>query len=269
MTPERWQRAQELFAEALERPRAERSAFLERKCAGDDTLRAELESLLDDGREAWSAGLPAFVRKELESLLAQEHALGDSSSSPAISGSGSSTPGDDTIALKGEPGSISHAPARVLPAAIGHYRIIDFIGEGGMAVVYKAEQEQPRRIVALKVIKPGLAGPEYQRRFEREKEALARLQHDGIARIYEAGIADSGFGPQPYFAMEYIAQGQSITAYAESKRLSSRQRLELMAQVCDAVQHAHQHFVIHRDLKPSNILVDEHGHPKEIGRAHV
>jgi WD40 repeat protein len=230
MTPERWRRAKELYMEVLERAPAERSAFLERECAGDDALRAEVES-----------------------LLAEEQVVGDLSS-PA-------TPSDDTITMVAAAGNVA---GRALPAAIGRYRIIDFIGKGGMAVVYKAEQEQPRRIVALKVIKPGLAGPEYERRFEREKEALARLQHDGIARIYEAGMADSGFGPQPYFAMEYIAQGQSITAYAESKRLSSRQRLELMAQVCDAVQHAHQQSVIHRDLKPSNILVDEWGHPKVL-----
>jgi eukaryotic-like serine/threonine-protein kinase len=256
MTPERWQRAQELFAEALERPAAERSAFLERECAGDEALRAELQSLLADGREAWGAGLPVLVRAELASLLAQEHAPGDSSSSQAIFSAGSATASGDPITRMGEPGSVSQAPARTLPTAIGHYRIVGFVGKGGMAVVYKAEQQEPRRIVALKVIKPGLVGPEYERRFEREKDALARLQHEGIARIYEAGTADSGSGPQPYFAMELIEQGQPLTEYAESKRLTARQRLELMAQVCDAVHHAHQHFVIHRDLKQSNILVD-------------
>jgi serine/threonine protein kinase len=231
MTPERWQRAKELFAEALERIPAERANFIKNACGDDEALRAEVES-----------------------LLAEEHAVGDFLSSPAISD-------DDTIPMVAAAGN---GAGRALPGAIGRYRIIDFIGKGGMAVVYKAEQEQPRRIVALKVIKPGSAGPEYERRFEREKDALARLQHDGIARIYEAGTADSGFGPQPYFAMEYIAQGQPITAYAESKRLNRQQRLELVAQVCDAVQHAHQRFVIHRDLKPRNILVDEHGHPKVL-----
>jgi serine/threonine protein kinase len=87
---------------------------------------------------------------------------------------------------------------------IGGYQIVRVIGEGGMGVVFEAEQEHPRRIVALKVIKPGFANAELLRRFERESEILARLQHPGIAQIYEAGAADTGFGPQPYFAMEFI-----------------------------------------------------------------
>ncbi len=115
--------------------------------------------------------------------------------------------------------------------------------------------------MALKVIKPGLAGPELLRRFERESEVLARLHHPGIAQIYEAGTADAGFGPQPYFAMEFI-DGASLRAYAERHRLGTRQRLELMAKVCDAVEHAHQRGIIHRDLKPGNILVDELGSPR-------
>src|SRR5260370_35791032 len=88
-----------------------------------------------------------------------------------------------------------------LPPMIGRYQILRLLGEGGMGVVYEAEQEQPRRTVALKVIKPGFAGPELLRRFEQESQALGRLQHPGIAQIYEAGTADSEFGPQPYFAM--------------------------------------------------------------------
>jgi serine/threonine protein kinase len=96
-----------------------------------------------------------------------------------------------------------------------------------------------RRTVALKVIKPGLASPELLRRFEQESQALARLQHPGIAQIYEAGTADTVSGPQPYFAMEFI-HGESLLEYATAHRLNTRQRLALMAKVCDAVQHAHQ-----------------------------
>lgn len=157
-----------------------------------------------------------------------------------------------------------------LPSAIGHYRIVRLIGEGGMGVVYEAEQEHPRRTVALKVIR-GATSPELLRRFELESEALARLQHPGIAQVYEAGSADTGFGPQPYFAMELIVNGKRLTGYAEAHRLKVRQRLELMAKVCDAVHHAHQRGIIHRDLKPGNILVDEHGHPKilDFGVARV
>ena len=158
-----------------------------------------------------------------------------------------------------------------LPSAIGHYRIVRLIGEGGMGAVYEAEQEHPRRTVALKVIRGAQTSPELLRRFELESEALARLQHPGIAQIYEAGSADTVSGPQPYFAMEFIANGKRLTGYAEAHRLKVRQRLELMAEVCDAVHHAHQRGIIHRDLKPGNILVDEHGHPKilDFGVARV
>ncbi|MBI3400890.1 MAG: serine/threonine protein kinase [Acidobacteria bacterium] len=135
------------------------------------------------------------------------------------------------------------------------------LGEGGMGAVYEAEQEHPRRRVALKVIKPGLAGPELLHRFERESQALGRLQHPGIAQIYEAGTASTAFGIQPYFAMEYI-QGSTLLDYAAARKLNTRQRLKLMAHVCEAVHHAHQRGIIHRDLKPRNILVNDAGQPK-------
>jgi eukaryotic-like serine/threonine-protein kinase len=151
--------------------------------------------------------------------------------------------------------------ARRLPSHIGRYRIIRLIGEGGMGAVYQAEQEQPRRTVALKVIKSVWASPELVRRFEQESEALARLQHPGIAQVYEAGAADTESGPQPYFAMEFI-HGQTLCEYAAAHHLSTRARLEIMVRICDAVQHAHQRGIIHRDLKPGNILVDETGQPK-------
>ena len=140
-----------------------------------------------------------------------------------------------------------------------------------MGEVYEAEQEQPRRRVALKVIKAAWATPELLRRFEQESQVLARLQHPGIAQVYEAGTADTGSGAQPYFAMEFVANGRPLTRYAEAEHLSVRQKLELMAEVCDAVQHAHQRSIIHRDLKPGNILVDENGRVKilDFGVARV
>src|SRR5262249_54364080 len=136
--------------------------------------------------------------------------------------------------------------------------------------VYLAEQENPHRIVALKVIKPGFANAEVLRRFAQESQTLGRLQHPGIAQIYEAGTADSGFGPQPYFAMEFI-EGQPLIEFASQQHLNLRARLELIAKVCDAVNHAHQRGIIHRDLKPGNILVDQTGHPKilDFGVARV
>src|SRR5215468_10113643 len=130
-----------------------------------------------------------------------------------------------------------------------------------MGTVYEAEQDHPRRTVALKVIRRGFTSRELLRRFEREAETLGRLQHVGIAQIYEAGTADSGFGPQPYFAIELI-RGRSLLEYANERKLHFRERLEIMAKVADAVQHAHQRGLIHRDLKPGNILVDEAGQPK-------
>ena len=153
--------------------------------------------------------------------------------------------------------------AAALPATIGRYRIVRLIGEGGMGAVYEAEQDQPRRTVALKVIKPGLASPELLRRFAQEAQVLGRLQHPGIAQIYEAGTADTGFGSQPYFAMEFI-RGAALRDYADSRHLGLRERLELMVRICEAVQHAHQRGVIHRDLKPGNIIVDEAGQPKVL-----
>jgi len=169
--------------------------------------------------------------------------------------------------------TVSAAPAGYappLPASIGSYRILRLLGEGGMGAVYEAEQDQPRRRVALKVIRAAWASPELLRRFEQESQALGRLHHPGIAQIYEAGSADTGFGLQPFFAMELI-QGKPLVEYADVNQLDTRQRLALMIQVCEAVQHAHQRGIIHRDLKPGNILVDESGQPKilDFGIARV
>lgn len=151
---------------------------------------------------------------------------------------------------------VRYGKAGEVTRQIGHYLILRVIGEGGMGTVYEAQQDRPRRTVALKVIKPGLATPSVIRRFELESQVLGRLQHPGIAQIYEAGMADTGLGPQPYFAMEMV-RGQSLLDYALSHSLSSNERLELMARICDAVHYAHQKGVIHRDLKPGNILVTE------------
>jgi len=162
------------------------------------------------------------------------------------------------------------APAAELPDRIGRYRILRLLGEGGMGAVFEAEQEQPRRTVALKVIRTGLLTAEVLYRFERESQALARLHHPGIAQVYEAGTADHGWGLQPYFAMEFI-EGRPIDQYADSHQLDTRQRLQLMIRICEAVQHAHERGIIHRDLKPANILVDESGQPKilDFGIARV
>ena len=194
--------------------------------------------------------------------------IGDAPTGFALSGNGTASPGATVI--EADVADRAASEARRLPETIGHYRILRLIGEGGMGSVYQAEQENPHRIVALKVIKPGFVNGELLHRFEQEAHALGRLQHPGIAQIYEAGTADSGFGPQPYFAMEFI-EGRTLIEFAEQRHLNLRARLELIAKICDAVNHAHQRGIIHRDLKPANILVDEAGQPKilDFGVARV
>ena len=147
---------------------------------------------------------------------------------------------------------------------IGRYRLVSVLGEGGMGVVYSAEQEYPmRRQVALKVVKPGMDTREVMTRFEAERQALAFLDHPNIAHIYDAGTTEAG---RPYFAMELVS-GVPITEHCDRHKLTLEERLELFLQVCDAIQHAHQKGIIHRDLKPSNILVsmrDNQAMPKII-----
>ena len=140
------------------------------------------------------------------------------------------------------------------PDRIGPFRIRGVLGQGGMGVVYRAEQDSPRREVALKVVRPGYATPEIMRRFAHESQILGKLQHPGIAQVYQAGTADTGAGPQPFFAMELV-HGPTLSAHIDEEQPSLRARLELMVQICDAVQHAHTKGVIHRDLKPANVIV--------------
>lgn len=161
---------------------------------------------------------------------------------------------------------LAGAPSRgdVLPERIGSYRIVRRIGEGGMGVVFEADQENPRRRVALKLLKTGILAADAQRRFEYEAQVLADLLHPGIAQVYEAGMESIGGIPASYFVMELIPQARSICEYATVHRLDTAKRLALFADVCDAVQHAHQKGVIHRDLKPSNIVVDAEGRARII-----
>ncbi len=135
---------------------------------------------------------------------------------------------------------------------IGPYRLLQAIGEGGMGVVYMAEQEKPvRRRVALKIIKPGMDTSQVIARFEAERQALALMDHQHIAKVLDAGATDTG---RPYFVMELV-RGVPITEYCDRNQLTPKERLELFVPVCNAIQHAHQKGIIHRDIKPSNVLV--------------
>lgn len=155
--------------------------------------------------------------------------------------------GDDPTEAMNEP------PQPALPERIGHYRLLSVLGEGGFGIVYLAEQTEPvRRRVALKVIKPGMDSAAVVARFEAERQALAVMDHPGVARVFDAGTTPEG---RPYFVMEHV-KGVRITEHCDRQRLNLRQRIELFIQVCEAIQHAHMKGVIHRDLKPGNILVE-------------
>ncbi len=211
---QRWQRVEELFAWAVEHERSSLSAELAARCGGDGDLRAEVDSLL----AAWESS-DDFLE----------------------------TPATHRIARADE----EKDPRR--GARIGRYRLVRPIGRGGMGVVYEAWQDDPRRAVALKVIRGGaLADPLRVRRFQREAESLGRLDHPGIARIFEAGLdAQSG---DHWFAMELV-RGRPFAEYARTEQPDRASLLDLFVQICQAVDHAHRQGVVHRDLKPSNVLV--------------
>ena len=162
------------------------------------------------------------------------------------------------------PGRAAARQSDPVGRAIGSFDIVRLIGSGGMGTVYEARQRDPRRRVALKLMRCGLTGTNPVRRFKLEANILGRLRHPGIAQIYQAGEHETLGGALPYFAMEFVEGARSITDHACHHGLNIRDRLVLFTNVCDAVVHGHQRGVIHRDLKPGNILVDEAGQPKVI-----
>jgi serine/threonine protein kinase/tetratricopeptide (TPR) repeat protein len=212
-----------LLHQALALPPAQRAAFLDQVCAGQPALRAAVAALLQ-AHEA-----PANVLDEPPAGLPQ---------------TGPYTPPDLVVNPVGSP-----APGSVFAC---RFKLREKLGEGGMGVVFVADQLEPvQRRVALKIIKPGLDSSRVLARFEQERQALALMDHPHIAKVLDAGVSEAG---QPYFVMELI-KGVPFTRYCDDARLTPRQRLELFIPVCQAVQHAHQKGVIHRDLKPSNVLV--------------
>lgn len=231
ISPDRFQRAVELFERAAGLGPGEREAFLVRSCGDDAELRREVESLLEHDAEAVDEGGPIDAGKGAE-LLAGE-------------------------LFGGQPNGASHE-GHPIPQQVGKYRVLRLIGHGGMGAVYEAEQENPKRRVALKMVRPGMGGPQLMKRLQREAHVLGLLQHPGIGQVYEAGFAVVGGVQQPYFAMEFI-HGLPLDAYADRRGLCDRARLELIARTCDAVHYAHERGIIHRDLKPGNICVVSEG----------
>jgi serine/threonine protein kinase len=207
---------EEIFHQALDRSGPEeRAAYVEQACAGNPVLRAAVEGLL----RAY-LGATGFLERPVAAALA----------------------------TLDEP--ISERPGTV----IGHYKLLEQIGEGGFGVVFMAEQQPVRRKVALKVLKPGMDTRQVVARFEAERQALALMDHPHIAQVFDGGETASG---RPYFVMELV-KGAPITEFCDQNLLPVRERLALFVSVCQAVQHAHQKGIIHRDLKPSNVLVTVH-----------
>ena len=218
-------RVSDLFIEAIERSGDDRAAFLSQACGDDTALRREVEALL--ARDGDSAVVDQSIAASSE-VLAVLAALPESSD---------------------------------FPDRIGSYEILGILGQGGMGTVYRARQSNPDRIVALKVVNPGLWSESARRRFGFEAQFLAQLHHPGIAQVYDAGTASLSGAAVPYFAMELV-EGERLTDFANRHKLGVDARLMLIREVCGAVHHAHQRGVIHRDLKPANILVDAGGRPK-------
>ncbi|MBN1509905.1 MAG: protein kinase, partial [Sedimentisphaerales bacterium] len=206
-----------IYYEAIGKEPAERESYLQAACDQDAALLARVRKLLK-------------AREVRDSFL-------------------ESAPWDAVVTS--DASAVTEGPGTV----IGRYKLLEKIGEGGMAVVYMAEQQEPiRRKAALKIIKLGMDTRQVIARFEAERQALALMDHPSIAKVLDAGATETG---RPYFVMELV-QGVSITEYCDKNNLSTKDRLALFVQVCNAVQHAHQKGIIHRDIKPSNVMVTHH-----------
>jgi eukaryotic-like serine/threonine-protein kinase len=231
MKPKDYARLRELFAGLWEAAPQARGEQLEQLRAAERSMAERLERLL------------ARAEETTECLRA---------------------PSEDLSALDANDARDGASPSSGvanIPHQVDQFRVRRLIGAGGMGVVYEAEHIESRRVVALKFIHPAQITPPLLRRFELETQLLARLEHPGIARIYDVGSIQTISGPQPYFVMERV-HGLPLPGYADLNHLDTPARIRLFSRLCEAVQHAHHRGVIHRDLKPSNVLVDEEGQPK-------
>ncbi len=227
MLIDRWSRIEQLYAEAMERDAAERAAFLDRACVGDEDLRDELESLL-----AYASQTGKFI--DLPLLNVAEDILTSEDRENSL--------------LRSRP---------LIGESLGAYRIVSKVGTGGMGEVFRAVRDDDvyQKNVAIKLVGASVRSPYFINRFKTERQILANLDHSNIARLYDGGTTTDGI---PYLVMEYV-EGEPVTRYCNRRRLSITERLRLFLQVCSAVQYAHQHLIIHRDIKPDNILVTSDG----------
>jgi len=224
MTPERWQQIKEILEATEDQAAGERKAWLDEVCAEDRELLREVESFL-----VHEDTLPGFIEEPILGFIPSEV------------------------------GSAETWEREALGHTVGPYRLESLLGVGGMGAVYLARREEDfEQEVALKLIRRDFASPEIIRRFEAERQVLARLEHPHIARLLDGGTTPEGL---PWFAMEKV-DGLPLDRYCDEHRLTTRERLELFLAVCSALSLAHQNLVIHRDLKPGNILVDAGGNPK-------
>ena len=220
MTPERYQRIKEVFQQALDCTPEQRPEFLARACAGDDDLRAQVETLLESDSSAAS-----FI---------------ETSPLPAISKLLDARPEEDLTGVR-----------------VGPYELMSQIGRGGMGTVYLASRadDQFRKLVAIKLVNRSVESESVYIRFKRERQILASLEHVNIAQLLDGGATKDG---RPYLVMEYVG-GMPIDEYCDKRQLGVAARLRLFRTVCAAVHHAHQNLIVHRDLKPSNMLVKADG----------
>ncbi|HEX4595105.1 MAG TPA: protein kinase, partial [Bryobacteraceae bacterium] len=224
MTPESWRRVREILEQALEVAPDRRSVYLEEVCAGNATLRREVEALIAADEQAGTGFLAGSAVENSTELAAPEE------------------------------------PVSLAGARIGPYLVVEEIGHGGMGTVYRAVRadDQYRKQVAIKVVRGGLGDEFRLHRFKAERQILANLDHANIARLLDGGTTEEGL---PYVVMEFI-EGRPIDEYCDQGKLPVGERLKLFRTVCSAVAYAHQRLVIHRDIKPANILVTKDGEPK-------